>query len=198
MSDETKSVSDGNQGEGSQSDKEQFVSRKAYEEVTRDMHKFKKEREELKAGFNELQAQLKAQEEAKMQENEQWKQLYEKRESELEEERNKAKESNIRFTNAVKRSALKQELGGKVKDEYLSFADLSSISMSEDGMVDSETLRNVANDFRKQHGQLIPKEEGGEITGHGSTVDNVQQKFNPVGKSAKELVAHYASLKQNN
>lgn len=199
MSEENKPVGDGTQNEGNQSEsKEQFVSRKAYEEVTRDMHKFKKEREELKAGFNELQAQLKAQEEAKMQENEQWKQLYEKREAELEQERNRAKESNSRFTNAVKRSALKQELGGKIKDEYLSFANLDSISMSEEGMVDSETLRNVANEFRKQHGQLIPKEDTGEITGHASNVNDVKANVDTKKMSAEQLVQHYASLKQTN
>lgn len=176
----------------------EFVRRTAYEEVTKDMHKFKKEREEYKAAMNELQSQLKAQEETKMQEKEQWKELYEKREAELELERQKAQNQSSKFTNAVKRSALKTELGGKIKDEYLSFASLDSVSVSDEGIVDPESLRNVANEFRKQHGQLIPKEEQAEITGHASIVEEVSAKVNTSGKSAAELVQLYAKTKQSN
>ncbi len=176
----------------------EFVRRTAYEDVTKDMHKFKKEREEYKAAMNELQAQLKAQEESKMHEKEQWKELYEKREAELESERQKAQQQSSKYTNAVKRSALKQELGGKVKDEYLSFANMDQVVVSDEGIIDSESLRNVANEFRKQHGQLIPNEEASEITGHASNVNEISAQVSTSGKTAAELVELYAKTKQSN
>lgn len=199
MSDENKSVGDATQVDSKQQETQaEYVRRTAYEEVTKDMHKFKKEREEYKAAMNELQAQLKAQEESKMHEKEQWKELYEKREAELELERQKAQNQSSKFTNAVKRTALKQELGGKIKEEYLSFAGLENITVSEEGIVDSESLRNVANEFRKQHGQLIPNEEPAEITGHASNVNEVSAVVNTSGKTAAELVELYAKNKQSN
>jgi hypothetical protein len=176
----------------------EYVRRTAYEEVTKDMHKFKKEREEYKAAMNELQSQLKAQEESKMHEKEQWKELYEKREAELELERQNALNQSNKFTNTVKRAALKHELGGKIKEEYLSFAGLGDITVSEEGIVDPESLRNVANEFRKQHGQLIPNEDTAEITGHASTVKEVSATVNTSGKTAKELVELYAKNKLTN
>jgi len=178
---------------------EEYVSRKAYEEVTRDMHKFKKEREEFKAARNELEAQLKAQEESKMHEKEQFKELFEKRNAELDLLRKEAETERNRFTNATKRAALNQELGGRVKEEYLNFADLNSVVLTEDGNIDRESVRNVANNFRKEHGQLIPNSESQEITGHAPTGNH--QIATPLDSSrmtAADLVKNYAKLKQQN
>ena len=52
-------------------------------------------------------------------------------------------------------NALKSELGGSIKDTYLVHADLEGISFKDDGSVDSESLLEVANKFRQEHGQLI-------------------------------------------
>lgn len=197
MSEENKGVSDVPEEKVTPKEDEQNVSRKAYEEVSKDMHKNKQKAKEQALEINELQAQLKAQDEAKMHEKEQWKELFEKREAELEVERSKAKTQQERYTKSVKVSALKQELGGNVKDEYLSFADLSNISLNDEGLIDSETLRNVANDFRKQHGQLIPSEENTNVTGHAPANDTISKPQSTSGKSAAELVKLYANQKNN-
>lgn len=174
-------------------DKKDFVPAKAYEEVSRDMHKFKKEREEMKAALTEMQTQLKLQEEAKMQEQEQYKELFQKRDAELEAERKRAELERSRYTKAVKISALKNELGGKVKDVYLNLANVEGIVVNEDGTVDSESVRNVANDFRKEHGQVIPQSEAANITGHAPS-----QTLAPVDTSrmtGKQLAELYAQSK---
>lgn len=200
MSEENKQVTSGSAAspEGSEPKEKQndFVPAKAYEEVTRDMHKYKNGLKEREAQINELRAQLKAQEEAKMQENEQWQELAKRREAELEEIKTQYSQKSSRFETAVKRTALKQELGGKIKEEYLQFANLSAIQMDEDGIVDSESLRQVANEFRKQHGQLIPKEHEGEITGHDSSIQEIRNEKPVSEMSADELIASYAKLKQ--
>lgn len=196
MSEEEKSGSAAPQEESTQQEAK-VVPVKAYEEVTRDMHKNKQKAKELEAQVNQLMTQLKAQEEQKMQENDQWKELASRREAELEEVRKLSEQKSSRFETAVKRTALKQELGGKIKDEYLSFANLSEISMNEDGIVDSESLRNVANEFRKQHGQLIPQAQEEEITGHASSVQQITSDVNTNGMNGKQLVEHYHKLKLN-
>lgn len=198
MSEENKSGSAAPQepGKDSSESKEQFVSRKAYEEVTRDMHKNKQKAKELEAAFNELQAQLKAQEEAKMHEKEQWKELFEKREAELEQERQRARQIEQRHMKSVKVSALKSELGANIRDEYLQFAPLDSIVLGEDGSIDKDSLREVANSFRKEHGQLIPQSENVNITGQAANSNNVTAPVDLSKMSADQLVRHYAKLKQ--
>lgn len=198
MSENKPSVSDANQPDSRPGEtQEEYVSRKAFEEVTRDMHKYKKEREELKAARNELEAQLKAQEEAKLHEKEQFKELFEKRNAELEQMRKEAQMERERFTKASKRAALKEELGGQIRDEYLNFANLESIAMTEEGIIDRETVRNVANMFRKEHGQLIPSKSSAEITGQAPNVDEVTQNVDLSKMNSRELLDYYAKQKLN-
>ena len=202
MSEELKDQKGGSAAaeDGSNQSKEEanaFVSRKAYEEVTRDMHKNKQKAKELEAAFNELQAQLKAQEEQKLQEQERWKELYQKREAELEQERKRAQEQESRYMKSVKMAALKRELGVDIRDEYLQFARLDEIALTDDGSIDADALRTVANDFRKQHGQLIPAQENVNITGQAPSSNDVSKPVDFSKMRAEDLVQHYAKLKQN-
>ena len=68
------------------------------------------------------------------------------------------------YLRSVKLSALKNELGGKIKDVYLQHANIDGIEISDEGVINPETLREVANAFRQDHGQLIPNERSGGIT----------------------------------
>lgn len=166
-----------NQKESKLDDKEKMVSGKAYEDVSNDMHKYKRELKEERAAKNELQTQLKLQEEEDMRKNEKWKELYEKSQKEKEEEMQKLITHEKRFEKSVKIAALKQELGGTIKEAYLDFADLDSVTMGENGSIDIESLRTVANQYRKEHGQLIPKSDNTDITGQSaSNLDNYNPK----------------------
>lgn len=202
MSEENNGVSDATQQPVvDEEKKEQYVSKKAYEEVTRDMHKNKQKAKELEAAYNELQAQLKAQEEAKLHEQERWKELYEKREAELEQERKNAQEQQHRYLRSVKMAALKQELGSNIRDEYLGFANLNDIVINEDGSIDRESLHSVANSFKKEHGQLIPVNDNVSITGQAPTSNSPAPKDEFSGLVGKDkvdaLVAKYAEMKNN-
>lgn len=197
MSEESKSGSAAPQENGeSQESKQDFVPAKAYEEVSRDMHKYKNAQKEKDAEINALKAQLKAQEEAKLQENQQWEEIAKRREAELEEAKTKYSQQSSRFNQAIKRTALRQELGGKIREEYLQFANLDAIQMDENGVIDSESLHNAANEFRKQHGQLIPQDQKEEITGHDSSINDLSSTKPVSEMTADELVANYAKLKQ--
>lgn len=178
MSDENKVAG----GENSQVSKPveqetKVVSAKAYEEVSKDMHKYKSKSKETELALNEALAQLKAQEEAKLVEQNRWEEIAKNREEELLRIQNEMKEKEDRLNRSKKMYALKQELGGKIKDVYLQHADLSSISLKDDGSVDSDSLLAVANEFRQEHGQLIPSDENVNITGQAaSTIDGLPQK----------------------
>jgi len=175
--------------------KAEVVSRKAYEEVTRDMHKNKQKAKELEMALNETQAQLKAQEEAKMHEQQQYKELFEKRDAELEQARQAAQQERSKFTRSVKMAALKQELGGSIKDQYLSFANLDAIAVNDDGTIDSEALRNVANDFRTEHGQLIPTDTSANVTGHAPSTGEPAKPLELSQMTKEQLLARAKQLK---
>lgn len=191
---EDKSVSNAAPEASGQEDK--VVPRDAYEKVTQDMHKYKSKMKEYEAHMEQLRADLKAKEEAELAEQNRFKELYEKREIELAEAKKEAQRVRDQYLTTAKRAALKQELGGKIRDEYLSFADLNSIALRDDGSIDAESVRMVANEFRKQHGQLIPQVENASITGQAPANQTPIQGKDPKTMSSKELVEYYAKLKQ--
>lgn len=181
MSEENSQVSDQTeQTAGSQSEKEQYVAKKAFEDVSRDMHKYKSKLKEKDAYTNELEARLKSIEEEKLAEKQQWEELYKKRDSELTELKHEIDERDRTYLEQVKRNALKNELGGKIKDEFLVHADLNGIQFTDSGTVDQDSLLNVANDFRGKYPEVIPTEAATQVTGTASpsntTVSNSELK----------------------
>lgn len=147
-----------------QEQKDAQVSRKAYEDIQRDMHKYKQKMKDANAALNEREAQLKIIEEQKLADEKRYEELYTntKREKEELEARVAAEhESNVR---SKKLFALNQELGGKVKDQYLSLANLDSIEVLDDGSLSSESIREAANMFRQEHSVLIPQADNANIT----------------------------------
>lgn len=164
--------------------KEQFVHRKAYEEVTKDMHKYKSKAKEIEAMKNELEAQMKAIEEQKLKDQQKWQELYEREKQQREQaeiERNKDKSLYLR---SVKLNALKAEIGSDIKDEYLSFADIDAIELKDDGTLSSESVLKVANDFRQNHPSLLPASSNSGITNMASPTGNTVQQGE---KSLNEL-----------
>ena len=139
------------------------IDPKAYKQVSSDMHKYKQQAKEAKMEAERLKADLEAQQKAKLEEQNRFEELYRKAEEEktsLLQERQREKQL---FTDAVKKSALKTELGGNIKDAYLNLADYSKIELNEDGSLNSESVRQVANSFRQDHPALVPSPVSGNI-----------------------------------
>jgi len=137
---------------------ESHVSKKAYEDVSKDMHKFKSKSREAEARANELEVQLKAIQDEKLAENNQWKELAERRQEELDAMMADVSNKEKRYIDTAKKAALKSELGS-IRDEYLAHADINSITLNDDGTVNTESVHEVANSFREQHSVLIPQAE---------------------------------------
>lgn len=170
MSDQNDSVveSQTSQAESKPEAKEQYVAKKAYEEVSRDMHKYKSQAKEVAALKNELEAKLKSIEESKLMDEKRWQELYEK-EKEEKESLNSARQKDLdMYLRSAKKSALKQELGGKVKDVYLNHASIDEIEIGDDGTLSSESVLQVANKFRNEFPEVIPSSDNLNITGNAS------------------------------
>ena len=191
MSDEQKQVSDqveaqGSVASGQEQQKEEYVSRKAYEEVTRDMHKFKQKQKEEAAARAELEARLKAQEEAELREKEQWKELFEKKEQELTQFKDELSQKDRAITMQAKRNALRSELGN-IKDEYLNLARLDDLELDEYGAVTNESLHGVANRFREDHPALVSSTPAPKITNQAPDTNSaVNSNGNDVSKLSLE------------
>lgn len=142
-----------------------FVPAQAYKEVSSDMHKYKSRSRELEAELNKLREEAKLREENELKEKQEYQTLYEREKAAREQAEINSKKQNELFVRARKLSALKGELGGKVKDEYLSFANLDKIEVKEDGSLSSESVQAVANSFRQDHPGLIESDSGVNITG---------------------------------
>lgn len=176
---------------------EGFVSKKAYETVSSDMHKYKAKMRELEALKNEYESQLKASEEQKMQEKAQWKELFEQRTQELESLKEQNQKEKSKYLDAVKKNALKTELGVKIRDEYLNHAKYSEINFNEDGTVNYDTVREVANKFREEHSQLIPSTQSSASTNVPAgqpSGPKVVTKEDLAKMSASEKIAYLKSL----
>lgn len=170
MSEENSQVS--NQADNASSaSEEQYVSKNAYEGVTKDMHKYKSKLKEREAYIAELEAQTRAAEEAALAEKQQYKELFEKRDAEFERLKQEREDERRAYLEGVKRQALKQELGN-IKDEYLVHADLSSIQFSDDGRtISRESIQDVANSFREKYPELIPVKNVKQPTGTAAPTD---------------------------
>lgn len=187
------------QTESTSKEESKFVPATAYKEVSSDMHKFKSRYREAEAKANELAERLKAIEEEKLKEQQRFEELYEREKAEKERlAQEKEQEKNL-YLRSVKISALKNELGGKVKDEYLSFANIDSIELKEDGTLSSESVQNVANDFRQAHPSLIAQDSAVNITGtapaNGVVTEQRERSLDQM--SIEEKVALLSKNKQN-
>lgn len=173
------------------------VAKKAYEDVSKDMHKYKSKTKELEAALNEYQVKLKTIEEEKLVEEKRYKELYEKRTEELEAQKRAAKERENQYLKSLKMVELKKELGVNIKDQYLVHANVDAIEFNEDGTLNRDSLVTVANAFRQEHGQLIPKSENVNITGHGASNGEVTPPKSLEQMSMAEKIAMLKQLKPN-
>ena len=192
MSDKNDSVveSQASQTESTQETKEQYVAKKAYEEVSKDMHKYKSKAREIEAMKNELEAKLKSIEEQKLMEEKRWQELYEK---EREEKTTiaSAREKDLEmFLRSAKKNALKQELGGGVKDVYLNHAAIDEIDVNDDGTLSSESVLRVANKFRQDFPEVIPSGDNLNISASSSPTKIADNKDeNDISKMSFEQKA---------
>jgi seryl-tRNA synthetase len=164
----------------------------AYETHRRLLDQRKKDQERLAAAEAERDRLRTAAEEAerkRLEEAAAYKDLYEKERKERETKDKLLKDRDEADKLASKRNALKSELGGAVKDEYLAFANLAAIPLGADGQPDAQAVKDVAEKFRKEHPSLIGK--GASLPG-GAASGFTPPASKPLNKlTADEALALY-------
>lgn len=133
----------------------EFVPKKAYSEVTQDMHKYKSKLKETEAILNQLKAEKEMAEEQSLKENEQWKTLYEKKAEEAKKLGSELTEKEARFINFHKKNAVIRELGGFKKDEYNSFINVNNVEMDDNGNIVHDSLIAEVNRLKQSYPELI-------------------------------------------
>lgn len=159
----------------SKSDEDKFVPRNAYEEVSKDMHKYKSQAKEAAAKAAELESRMKAIEEAKLVEEKRYEELYAKEREEREKMEQALKSTNEHYVKTVKMTALMRELGN-IKPKYLQHAAIDEIVVHDDGSLSSESVVAVANKFRQENPELVPAANVGNINDAAPSNDQTKSK----------------------
>jgi len=175
-----------------------YVRKQAYEEVSKDMHKFKSKAKDAEARIAEFESKLKAIEEQKLMDEKRYQELYEREKQEREKAESTRKKDRELYLRGLKMAALKTELGS-IKDAYLMHADIEGIEVNDDGSLVSDSVRSVANKFRQDHAQLIPTDASGGITSFASPTSFKPSsgKKSLAEMSYEEKSAHLRQIKNN-
>lgn len=155
MSEENKVNTGSEDAQGSAESKEDFVSKKAYEEIKADMFKFKTQMKEIEAERNQLKADKDAVEREKLEEQGKWKELYEKQKQKLQETEANLSSSKNQFVDFHKKQAVISKLGGLKKDDYAKFIDTNAVDVQENGKIDDSSVEAEVNRIKEQFPELI-------------------------------------------
>lgn len=172
------------EGGGSEEKEQKFVPADAYQSLQQKAAAEAKEKADLKAKLAQMEADQKAREEREMAEKQQFEDLWKKEKEEKEQIAQRMQKNDELYRESIKKSHLKDMLGGKIKDQYLDFADLSKIQLDDAGRPDSESLKQIADKFREDYPELIPRQEGPDIgnippgSGPGKSGINVEDVMN--------------------
>jgi len=150
------------QEEQESTDKEEskFVPVDAYNSLQAKASSEAQARKELEARLAQLEADRKANEEEELRQRQEFEKLWKKEKEEKEALAKRFQQNDQLYKDSIKKSHLKEALGGKIKDQYLDFADISKIELDERGLPTVESLKMVEEKFREEHSQLIPKSSG--------------------------------------
>jgi hypothetical protein len=156
--------------------KEEFVAAKAYQEVQKDMFKYKTALKEKEAILSQLKLEKEQREQQALQDNEEWKTLYENTRSKLEEINKARTEEKEQFINYHKKNAVLKEIGGFKRDEYSKFINVSSVELDEEGNLVQESLLNEVNRIKQQYPELLKSSNASPLPADAPKVTDPMQK----------------------
>ena len=125
-----------------------FVPKRAYKEVSEDMHKYKTQLRETQAKLNELNAKMEAERNRQLEDENRYKELYEGLKGKYEKE-------TSQFKDIHKKNAVINKVGGLKRSEYAKFIDTSNIHMDENGMIDKESIDREVMRLQQEFPELI-------------------------------------------
>lgn len=149
------------QGEGTKA--KDKVDYESYQRAIAQLKTTKAKLQEHEERENALLMQQKVKEEEDLLKKQDYQKLLDRKNAEVELERKTRLELESKLSEAEKNridshklSSFYEKLPGKIKKkEYLSFVDLDSIEVDENGKVNEETVMRTVNDFMKEHHFLV-------------------------------------------
>lgn len=135
--------------------KEEFVSRKAYTDVSADMHKYKNELKDAKAALNQINAEKEAAEKERLAESGKWQELAQKLEAEKVDLNNRNTQNEDRFLNYHKKQSVISKTGDFKQDEYHSFIKVENIVINEDNSIDEVSLNAEVDRIKQAYPELL-------------------------------------------
>ncbi len=135
--------------------KEDFVSKKAYQEVSSDMHKYKSELAETRARLAEMESIQEAKEKEALEQQGKWEELYKKSQEKFQTLQAEREQEKSQFVDYHKKNSVLSKLGGFKRDEYNKFIDVKSIQMNEDGSINEDTLTAEIDRIRQEYPELL-------------------------------------------
>lgn len=178
-------------------EKDEFVSKKAYSEVTTDMHKYKSKLKETEALLNQLKAEKEAQEIEEKKAKQEWELLYKSEAQKREQLERERTEEKSKFLDYHKKQALISKLGGFKKDEYACFVNVNSIQLDDSGNIVEDTLEAEVNRIRQNYSDLLKTQTSVTLPNEAPKSFNATQEVDLRNMTEKERNAYKMSLIKN-
>lgn len=155
------SGSDGSKANGSGNSSD-FVKREILETYKKDLAKFKGKYRDLQAKIDDFEKQENTRQEEKLLEEKRYQELLEKRDAEIAELKSQHQGYQDKLSSFEQREITGHKLNAfldaadfSVDNKYLSFVDIDSIKIGEDGAVVASTVTDAIEKMRKEHPSLI-------------------------------------------
>lgn len=176
---------------------EAFVSKKAYQEVSSDMIKYKTEMKALRAELEQAKADEQTRVESEQMKNGEYQKLADSYKSKYEESEAKAAASRDRVTNLHKLHSVEKHIGGFERSEYAKIAtNLDAIKIDDDGFIDEESLRMEVERIKQEHPALLKTSEKPTLP-NNAPGESSNLSYNEAIKQCKSMKELKALMEKN-
>jgi len=182
---------DGHEGAGSAEAKVETVAYETYQKALDQRKADQARTRELQAQLDAFKSQQTEAEQTRLAEQSEFKKLYETEKAERTKLADNLKTVTTAQVESRKKEALKAELGGVRKDDYLKFADLGMIQVNDDGSVDMDSVKLTANRFRESFPELVASKQTSKLPHEAAGGFQPPPKKSLSEMSSMELRAEY-------
>lgn len=157
------------------SEQQDYVSKKAYQEVSTDMHKYKQAMKELQAKLNEFEAEKEAMKRDELTKQEKWKELSDSYKKQLEKLQSERQDEKQKFVNFHKTNAFLENVP-LAKKEFIKFVNLDEIKIDDKGNIDSDNLKKISDSFKQQYPELLKVNNTSRLPSDAPNTDGLKTK----------------------
>ena len=173
-------------GDEQKKPEEKFVPKQAYQEVSNDLHKYKAERNDLKAELEKLRADDAARVEAEQLKNGEHQKIADSYKQKFEESEAQRKSDKDKVVNLSKLHSIEKAVGGFHKSIYAKIAvNLDNIKLDENGLITDESLQAEAARIKQEHPALLKAATKGKLPGEAPGEHDTPKDYNSAVRACK-------------